>query len=538
MATDLSPEAVALAGENARRARPRRRRRARAICSRPSRGRSTSSRATRRTCRPSVATTCRPRCSPTRRSRCSADHRSTLGSSPRRRRGCGRAATWSWRSRNRPAPTIERLAVEAGFADVRTVRGPERARPRGHRAAAVTATPLDEAVAAARRGALIVFPTDTVYGVGTRPDDPAATAARVRGEGPAARTSPCRCSSPRRARRGGSRRSMTRADVARRRRAGPARSRSSLPRTDAAAGFDLGGDAATIGVRVPDHPLALAVLARTGPLAVTSANRSGRAARHARATSSWPRSATRSPSTSARTSRIEGGRSTVLDLAHGPARMLRAGDVTADRLARLLPGEGPLLDSPPFLTWPPILVVCTGNVCRSPSAEGLLRRAFDDRLGAGAVAVTSAGTAGWEGSPPTAGVDRRDRRARRRHRRAPRPRPDGRPDRRRRPGARDGARAPRGGARPRPRRRTAHVHDEGARSPPRRRRRRGARPAVARRDRGAGARTRRHGQPVDDDVADPLGMPLDTYRAMAASSTGSPVVSPGRWPIAGAGVAP
>jgi L-threonylcarbamoyladenylate synthase len=31
----------------------------------------------------------------------------------------------------------------------------------------------------------------------------------------------------------------------------------------------------TVGVRVPDHPIALALLARTGPLAVTSANRSG-----------------------------------------------------------------------------------------------------------------------------------------------------------------------------------------------------------------------------------------------------------------------
>ena len=36
--------------------------------------------------------------------------------------------------------------------------------------------PASEAAAAAFRGELIVFPTDTVYGIGTRPDDPDATA--------------------------------------------------------------------------------------------------------------------------------------------------------------------------------------------------------------------------------------------------------------------------------------------------------------------------------------------------------------------------
>jgi protein-tyrosine phosphatase len=45
-----------------------------------------------------------------------------------------------------------------------------------------------------------------------------------------------------------------------------------------------------------------------------------------------------------------------------------------------------------------ILVVCTGNVCRSPMAEGLLRASLQDRLGSDAPTVSSAGTAGWEGS--------------------------------------------------------------------------------------------------------------------------------------------
>jgi protein-tyrosine phosphatase len=45
-----------------------------------------------------------------------------------------------------------------------------------------------------------------------------------------------------------------------------------------------------------------------------------------------------------------------------------------------------------------ILVVCTGNICRSPIAEGLLRDALRARFGRGAPTVSSAGTAGWEGS--------------------------------------------------------------------------------------------------------------------------------------------
>jgi len=46
-----------------------------------------------------------------------------------------------------------------------------------------------------------------------------------------------------------------------------------------------------------------------------------------------------------------------------------------------------------------ILVVCTGNVCRSPIAEGLLRNALERRFGPRAPSVSSAGTQGWDGSP-------------------------------------------------------------------------------------------------------------------------------------------
>jgi protein-tyrosine phosphatase len=45
-----------------------------------------------------------------------------------------------------------------------------------------------------------------------------------------------------------------------------------------------------------------------------------------------------------------------------------------------------------------ILLVCTGNICRSPMAEGFLRAALEERLGDAAPVITSAGTAAWEGS--------------------------------------------------------------------------------------------------------------------------------------------
>lgn len=45
-----------------------------------------------------------------------------------------------------------------------------------------------------------------------------------------------------------------------------------------------------------------------------------------------------------------------------------------------------------------ILVICTGNICRSPIAEGLLRDALQRRFAERAPEVASAGTGGLEGS--------------------------------------------------------------------------------------------------------------------------------------------
>jgi len=50
-----------------------------------------------------------------------------------------------------------------------------------------------------------------------------------------------------------------------------------------------------------------------------------------------------------------------------------------------------------------VLLVCTGNICRSPLAEALLERALRDRAIA-EVTVTSAGTGAWDGAPASEGA--------------------------------------------------------------------------------------------------------------------------------------
>jgi protein-tyrosine phosphatase len=50
-----------------------------------------------------------------------------------------------------------------------------------------------------------------------------------------------------------------------------------------------------------------------------------------------------------------------------------------------------------------ILFVCTGNICRSPTAEGVLRHMARAREMAGHIDVASAGLEGWHaGAPPDA----------------------------------------------------------------------------------------------------------------------------------------
>jgi tRNA threonylcarbamoyl adenosine modification protein (Sua5/YciO/YrdC/YwlC family) len=134
-----------------------------------------------------------------------------------------------------------------------------------------------EAIAAAAdavlAGGLVVLPTETVYGIAARPDDPPATdglfAAKRR---PPTLSLPVLASSAAQAWRLGAR-SAAAAALAGRFWPGPLT--LVLPRTRRSGGWQLGEQAASIGIRVPRHGVAQALLARSGPLAVTSANVSG-----------------------------------------------------------------------------------------------------------------------------------------------------------------------------------------------------------------------------------------------------------------------
>lgn len=132
---------------------------------------------------------------------------------------------------------------------------------------------LRRAAGTLRRGGLVVMPTDTVYGIAADAFNPKAVAALLSAKG-RGRDMPVPVLI-------GSLRALdgiaTRLSPAAR-----ALSQAWWPggltlvvRQQPSLAWDLGDTAGTVAVRQPLHPVALELLAKTGPLAVSSANRSG-----------------------------------------------------------------------------------------------------------------------------------------------------------------------------------------------------------------------------------------------------------------------
>ncbi len=132
---------------------------------------------------------------------------------------------------------------------------------------------VEAATLAIRRGQLIVLPTDTVYGIGADAFDPAAVRKLLGAKGRGREMPPPVLIS-----------AATTLDalavgVPEWARAlveqfwpGPL---TLVCRQQQSLQWDLGDTRGTVAVRVPDHEVALEILERTGPLAVSSANLTG-----------------------------------------------------------------------------------------------------------------------------------------------------------------------------------------------------------------------------------------------------------------------
>lgn len=128
---------------------------------------------------------------------------------------------------------------------------------------------ISQAVAVLRDGGLVAFPTDTVYGIGCMAGNTEALEAIfVAKRRPPEKRVPLLAASLEQAAERG-----YRADEQARRLADrfwPGGLTLVLP-----SGGPGGGDGESQAFRVPDHPVALALIERAGPLATSSANRSG-----------------------------------------------------------------------------------------------------------------------------------------------------------------------------------------------------------------------------------------------------------------------
>jgi tRNA threonylcarbamoyl adenosine modification protein (Sua5/YciO/YrdC/YwlC family) len=132
---------------------------------------------------------------------------------------------------------------------------------------------LDLATGAVKRGELVVLPTDTVYGLGTDAFDPDAVAALLAAKGRGRDMPvPVLIGSPR-----------TLDGIA----TGLSETARALvegfwpggltivARAQPSLQWDLGDSGGTVAVRMPLHPVAIELLQATGPMAVSSANRTG-----------------------------------------------------------------------------------------------------------------------------------------------------------------------------------------------------------------------------------------------------------------------
>ena len=188
---------------------------------------------------------------------------------------------------------------------------------------------LKAAALALRTGELVVLPTDTVYGIGADAFYPSAVMALLASKGRARDMPPPVLVGTVRAA------SALIEDL------GPygqdlidefwPGGLTIVCRANRSLNWDLGDTRGTVAVRMPLHPVALELLKETGPLAVSSANRTGEPAATTAAAAQQQLGEDISVY-------LDGGPcaaevpSTIVDLTGGVPRLLRAGAVSVGRL--------------------------------------------------------------------------------------------------------------------------------------------------------------------------------------------------------------
>jgi tRNA threonylcarbamoyl adenosine modification protein (Sua5/YciO/YrdC/YwlC family) len=100
--------------------------------------------------------------------------------------------------------------------------------------------------------------------------------------------------------------------------------------------WDLGDSRGTVAVRMPLHPVAIELLEKTGPMAVSSANRHGQPA--AQTAAQAQEQLGEDVAVYLEDGQVEGGvASTIVDVTAARPRILRTGAITADALREVVP---------------------------------------------------------------------------------------------------------------------------------------------------------------------------------------------------------
>ncbi|WP_214321521.1 L-threonylcarbamoyladenylate synthase [Nonomuraea sediminis] len=192
---------------------------------------------------------------------------------------------------------------------------------------------LTEAAAAVRRGELVVLPTDTVYGIGADAFTPTSVTALLEAKGrgrdmpPPVLVGTVRAASALVEDLGPYGQDLIDAFWP-----GPL---TLVCKANRALSWDLGETKGTVAVRMPLHPVALDLLKETGPMAVSSANRSGAPA----ATTAEEAEEQLGDSVAVY---LEAGRttdntpSTILDLTTAVPRLLRKGAIPVEKLRGII----------------------------------------------------------------------------------------------------------------------------------------------------------------------------------------------------------